>query len=94
MKIALCVETHDGNDPIEAEVELPCVPQVGWTIEMWDDGAADVFGYSQTDYFPVVQDVILSAYRPEYVRVYLRFDEFDVDVVKRVMDCAANGVTP
>lgn len=94
MKIYLCVETFDGDDAIEAEVDLPCVPQVGWTIEMWYQGGDGALGYSKTDYYPEVEDVVVSVYRPEYVRVYLRFDEFDLELVRSIMDCAARGITP
>lgn len=94
MRIYLCVDTYGGEDPIEAEVELPFVPRIGDTIEMWDQGAPETLGYAQTDHFPVVDCVVLSVYMPEYVRVFLRFDCFDLDTVRRVMATAAAGVTP
>lgn len=87
MRVTLAVDTRDGNDPIEAEVDLPIVPRFGDTIEMWDDARDE-------ELFPTACDVILSVCRPNSVTVYLRFEGFDIGQITRTMDFARRGVTP
>ncbi len=94
MKMTLCVNTHDGNDSIDAQVELPCVPQIGATLAMWQDGIPSRLGYHEAEHFPIVEDVIMSTYWPDDIKVYLRFESFDLEEIRRVMDCAQRKVSP
>lgn len=97
MEVLLRVDPLDGNDPIEAVVDLPIVPREGDIIEMWDDEggsyshAGDRTGES---HFPTVDQVVLTTYAPERVEVWLKFELFDLDEVKRVMAGAQRGDTP
>lgn len=94
MRYTLSCDTHDGNDPIEADVELPCCPQRGMEVEFWDRGAEPLLGYTASSVLAVVERVVLCAYAPEHVVVAIRFDGYDLDLVRRVMRGAQLGDTP
>lgn len=101
MMYLLRVDRHDGNDPIEADVSFDIVPQKGMVIELWDKDSGFVNSrsdgtcyHSGESIFAEVEQIVLCAYAPDRVEVWVRFDGFDLEQVERVMAVAQRGDTP
>lgn len=89
----LRVDPRDGNDPIEVEVRLPIVPRKGDTLSIWVDGSVGSYSHAREEY-PTVEDVVLCSWAPERIEVWLRFDCYDLDEVRRIMLAAERNEQP
>ncbi len=89
-EVLLRADPGDGNDPLEATVDLPIVPRKGDVISVW---VSDRFG-SGTEMYPEVKDVALCAWAPERIEVYLSTDALTDEDLRQMMEAAAKGETP
>lgn len=87
VEVLLRADRHDGNDPEEATAMLPCVPQQGYSIEVWD-------GEANSPLFLEVDHVVLNAYAPERIEVWVRLDGYGLDDLERAFEAIKNREEP
>ena len=94
-EVLLRADPRDGNDPIEAEATLPMVPRKGDQIEVWDPQTGGLgrdregrLYHNGSPQWLDVENVVLCAYAPERVEVWVRLDSYDRDELERVMKAA------
>jgi hypothetical protein len=95
-EVLLRCDPHDGNELMEAEIKVPFVPRIGDSIELWDKdgGFRNTNGMSGESLFPTVEMVVWCGYAPDRIEVWLRFDGFNLEQVRRVMEGTHRGDQP
>lgn len=103
VNVLLQIDPGDGNDPIEADVWFQEVPQKGQQLEFWDKESGHL--NSPTEKHPApnwsgepiwaeVELVTQCVYAPERIVVSIRFEGFDLEQVRRVMERAQRDDEP
>lgn len=78
MKVLLRLDTHDGNEPIEGEIEVGFLPRQGDQIEAWDRATNNPVWLD-------VEHVVFCAYAPERIEVWVALEGYDLDAAVRVL---------
>jgi hypothetical protein len=81
--LVIVCDLQDGNDALEASVTLPAIPSKGDVIGFWIPSQYPSGGGHEE--FPTVELVEFSAWAPDNIRVYVRFDGYDADAIRDVM---------
>jgi hypothetical protein len=83
MEILLKADLKDGSDALEVIVDLPIVPREGDYIEICYESGIE---------YPVVDAVVLSY--NGLAEAWLKFEMYDVDEIRHIMEGAKQEVTP
>lgn len=83
MEILLKADLKDGSDALEAIIDLPIVPREGDYIEICYESGIE---------YPVVDAVILSS--NGLAEAWIKFETYDIDEIRHIMEGARQGVTP
>ena len=96
IEVLLRTDPHDGNDPIEAETKLPVIPHKGDMIAVWVDKTADETPWilGDTEVYLTVEEVIYSSYAPERIEVWVRYDTYDLEELRRVFKAIDRNEQP
>lgn len=103
IEVTLRVDPGDGNDPIDASLQLPAVPREGDLLQLWDiegghlnppTGTRPHPNWSGEEVIAEVDYVVFTSYWPQVIEIWLKFDGFDLDQVIRVMTGVTQGHRP
>lgn len=82
MDVWLRADPHDGNDPLDATVDLAVLPRVGDQVQVWDPEAPMGGG----PVYLLVEAVVHTAWAPDAAEVWVRLDQgYDAAELRRVM---------
>jgi hypothetical protein len=88
IEVLLRTDPANGDDPIEADTSLPDIPRHGDMIAVWVDQKGEEeetdWILRDTEVYLTVEQVIFTAYAPERIEVWVRYDTYDLDQLRRV----------
>jgi hypothetical protein len=96
IEVLLRTDPHNGDDPIEADTKLPVIPHKGVMIAVWVDRQAEDTPWilGDTEVYLAVEEVILCSYAPERIEVWVRYDTYDLEELKRVFKAIDRNEQP
>ena len=96
IEVLLRCDPHNGDDPIEAETKLPAIPDKGEMIAVWVDKTADETPWiiGDTEVYLTVEEVIFSSYAPERIELWVRYDTYDLEELRRVFKAVDRNEQP
>jgi hypothetical protein len=94
--VLLRTDPQNGDDPVEAETKLPVVPHKGDMISVWVDKKAEDTPWilGDTEVYLIVEEVILCSYAPERIEIWVRYDTYDLEELRRVFKAVDRNEQP
>lgn len=86
IEVLLRTDPANGDDPIEADTNLPVIPHKGDMIAVWVDRQVEDTPWilGDTEVYLTVEEVIFSSYAPERIEVWVKYETYDLEELKRV----------
>jgi hypothetical protein len=90
IEVVLRADRHDGNDPLEAIVQLAGIPRKGDAVSVWDPSP----GLGGGERFLDIEWVVFSAFEEGRIEAWVKMDGYDLDELERVMRHANAKASP
>lgn len=96
IEVLLRADPHNGDDPVEAETKLPAIPQTGDMIAVWIDKKAEDTPWimGDTEVYLTVEQVVFTTFAPERIEVWVRYDTYDLEELRRVFKAVDRNEEP
>jgi hypothetical protein len=97
IEVLLRTDPYNGDDPIEADTKLPAIPRNGDMIAVWVDKKAEGHEHwiiGDTEVYLTVEQVVFTSYAPERIEVWVKYDTYDLEELKRVFKAVDRNEQP
>lgn len=96
IEVLLRADPHNGDDPVEAETLLPAVPHKDDMIAVWIDKKAEDTPWimGDTEVYLTVEQVVFSTSAPERIEVWVRYDTYELEELRRVFKAVDRNEQP